>query len=154
MRMPLSHYTILCGANKHHSPGKFCSAFLVSIPVGISPSFTGLVPEWVSPSDPHHTKGIEHGKPRTPAGHVCRALRGRVGTALPHCVCTINTMFNVQTELECWQHAAANTIVVTQELDGSLLRGNRFVFLPSIHLMNKQLHGMFTTLLLNSLAET
>lgn len=100
--------------------------------------------------------GYKHGNPCMPAGRVCRDFRGGIGTALPRCVCTINTMFSVQTELECWQHAVANTVIVTQELDGSLLQGNRFVFLPSIHLMNKQLHRRFSTPppQLNSLAET
>lgn len=52
----LSCCAALRHTNPHHIPGKFFS-YLVSIPAGISPSFTGLVPEWVSPSDPAMPRG-------------------------------------------------------------------------------------------------
>lgn len=71
-------------------------------------------------------------------------------------VCTINTMLNVQTELECRQHAAANAIMVSQELSGALLKAAvGLVFPPSTHLiLKKQLYGRLTILLLKSVAET
>lgn len=55
------------------------------------------------------------------------------------CVCTINTMLNVQTEMECRQHAAANAIMVTQELSDALLKAAvGLVFPPSTHLILKK----------------
>ena len=57
MKMPPSHCTVLCGASQRHTAGKLSS------PVGISPSFTGLVPAWVSPVRPRHAKGVRTWKP-------------------------------------------------------------------------------------------
>lgn len=65
-------------------------------------------------------------------------------------------MLNVQTERECRQQAAANTIMVTQELSGALLKAAvGLVFPLSTHLLlKKQLYGRLTRLLLKSVAET
>lgn len=130
----------------------------------MSPSFSGLIAEWGSPLRPAIPRGKEqYQNACTSAGSVCRVLRSGVGAALPDYVCTISTIWNVQTQLECRQHGASNTIIATQELSGALHKGNGWVNFPFLHSLNfekqtnkqtKQLYGRLTITLLKSQAAT